>query len=218
MSKVLILVEGPTEERFVKDVLYADFVSRGVVLEPIVVTTKRIKSGGKFTGGISNYAKIKMDIRNLLGDSAAAAVTTMLDFYGLPNDFPGHSTIPRGSCYDKVSHLECALADDIGNSRLIPYLSLHEFEAMLFSVPKAVSTVLIENTVEASISGIVAGFANPEHINLTHPPSKRLLELVPAYRKPLHGPQVVLEGGLSVIRAACPHLNEWIARLEQIVA
>jgi hypothetical protein len=42
----------------------------------------------------------------LLNDTGAVAVTTMLDYYGLPRDFPGRSAIPAGDCYARVAHLE----------------------------------------------------------------------------------------------------------------
>jgi hypothetical protein len=48
MRKVLILVEGQTEERFVKDVLQPYLWDIGVHPEPKIATTKRVKLGGHF--------------------------------------------------------------------------------------------------------------------------------------------------------------------------
>ncbi len=95
MRKVLILVEGQTEERFVKDVLQPYLWDGGVHPEPKIVTTKRVKRGAHFKGGITNFKKVEDDLRRFLGDTDAALVTTMFDYYGLPDDFPGKLTLPR---------------------------------------------------------------------------------------------------------------------------
>ena len=89
MDRVLILVEGQTEERFIKSILQPHLSAFGVHVEPKIVTTKRVKSGPDFKGGITNFGKVENDIRLLLGDTNAALITTMLDYYGLPSDFPG---------------------------------------------------------------------------------------------------------------------------------
>jgi len=73
---VLILVEGQTEERFVKALLQPHLWTMGVHPEPKIVTTKRVKSGADFKGGIRNFGKVEYDIQLLLGDRAAALVTT----------------------------------------------------------------------------------------------------------------------------------------------
>ena len=69
VRKVLILVEGQTEERFVKDVLQPHLWSREIHPEPKIVTTKVVKVGPQFKGGVSTFRKIETDILRLLGDS-----------------------------------------------------------------------------------------------------------------------------------------------------
>lgn len=105
MNRVYAVVEGQTEESFVRDVLAKHLVRRNVHIEPILLTTKRVKNrnaferslpGRRFKGGVSSYNQVKRDIRNVLNDRGVAAVTTMIDFYGLPRDFPGmNSTTTR---------------------------------------------------------------------------------------------------------------------------
>ncbi|MDP2936062.1 MAG: DUF4276 family protein, partial [Dehalococcoidia bacterium] len=46
-------------------------------------------------------------------------------------------------------------------------------------------------------------------------PSKRVLDLIPKYQKPLLGTLAVLEIGLDTIRKECPHFNDWVTRLER---
>lgn len=58
----------------------------------------------------------------------------MFDLYVLPLGFPGKLNInPSLKAYDRVDYLEKAMAGDINNSRFIPYIQLHEFEAVLFA-------------------------------------------------------------------------------------
>lgn len=64
------------------------------------------------------------------------AITTMLYFYGYPEDAPGRATLPEGDCHSQVHHLEEQMSMDIQDYRLIPNLLLHEFEALLFSSPE----------------------------------------------------------------------------------
>ena len=110
MKKVHVLVEGQTEEKFVNTVL-ADYLCKlKIYLIPIIVATKRVKSGGKFRGGVTSYKKVKDEILRLLQDSSSVAVTTMIDFYALPEDINDNpETVPSKRIfklfpeYDKVA-------------------------------------------------------------------------------------------------------------------
>ena len=92
MSKrCLILVEVQTEERFVKDIVAPFFAPKRLFVIPTLLVTKRVKSGPNFKGGVTSFANFERELRLLLNDSDAACVTTLLDYYGLPEDFPGMS-------------------------------------------------------------------------------------------------------------------------------
>lgn len=218
MSKILILVEGQAEETFVREVL-TPYLSKGGVY-PIakLATTKRVKSGPDFKGGIVSYGRFRNDIVRLLGDTSAAIVTTMIDFYGLPADFPGRRTLPTGSCYDQVAYLEQEIGKDIGHPRLLPYLALHEFEAMLFVAPEKIAQTFPGTDKGDDLTAIRRQFNSPEEIdNSPHTaPSRRLKALFPGYEKPLHGPLVILEIGIEQIRGECAHFNGWLAKLEKL--
>ncbi len=219
MSRVHVLVEGQTEETFVRDLLAPHLASRGVYLQPVLASTKRVKSGLKFKGGINRYEPVRKDLRLLLGDSSAAAVTTMIDYYGLPEDFPGVASIPRGtSCHTRAEHLETALQADLGASRLRPYLSLHEFEALLFVNPEEIGTTLLDSTAAAQIADEVGPYPSPEEVNdgpETHP-AARLCRHFPAFRKTVHGPLIASRIGLSSIRQKCSHFDRWLTWLESL--
>lgn len=88
MSRVHVLAEGQTEETFIRDVLAPYLATKGVYPFATLVKTKRVKDGPDFKGGITSYRQVKNDITLLLRDTNAVAVTTMIDFYGLPSGFP----------------------------------------------------------------------------------------------------------------------------------
>jgi hypothetical protein len=95
MKRVLMLVEGQTEETFVKELLAPHLWALGVAPIPTLAVTKRVKSGPNFKGGLVSYGQARNQVVRLLGDKDAAAVTTMFDLNGLPDDFPGYPTRPR---------------------------------------------------------------------------------------------------------------------------
>ena len=218
MTRFHVLVEGQTEETFILSLLAPHLASRGVYLTPVLAATKRIKSGQKFKGGVIHYHPFRRDLQRLLGDTSVAAVTTMIDYYCLPEDFPGFATLPGGSCFDRAAHLEQALRDDLGHPRLLPYLSLHEFEALLLTAPSEIGTAFPDGGQLARLEEDVSAFHSPEEINEgpdTHP-AARILQYLPGYRKALHGPLIAGRIGLAAFRQRCPHFAAWIDRLERL--
>jgi len=221
-KRVLILVEGQTEERFTKDVLAPTFWEKGLSIQPTILVTKRVKSGANFKGGVTNFPKFRNDAERLLNSAGDALVTTMLDYYGLPNDFPGMKTRPpNGSPMQRVLHVEGALARHFGApTNFLPFLALHEFEAWLFSSPAEIPRTLNEPAKQPLIEAVRAGVTTPEEIDERpqSAPSKRIATIFPAYKKALHGPIVAARIGLQRIREECPHFNGWIEKLEAFAA
>ncbi len=221
MSKrVLLLVEGQTEERFVKDILEPEYLSKDIYFYPTILVTKRVKDGPNFKGGVTNFAKFRNDVQRLLNSAGDALVSTMLDYYALPNDFPGMSPRLGHSPVERVEHIENAIADHFGRPQnFIPFLALHEFEAWLFSSPEELPRVMTAKIKQQEFSAICAEFSTPEEIN-EHPesaPSKRIISLFPAYKKTLHGPTVAKRIGLEKIRLQCPHFSLWLKKLEETI-
>jgi hypothetical protein len=218
MSKrALILVEGHTEERFVKDVLAPAFWEQELYLTPTLLVTKRVKDGQKFKGGVTNFAKFENDVYQLLRGAGGALVTTLVDYYGLPSDFPGMATRPNGSPRQRVNHVEAAIRQHFGDvPEFIPFLALHEFEAWLFSSTDVLPIVMTQKEKQAEFSAIRAGYVSPEDINERPEwaPSKLISSIFPGYRKKLHGPTTAGRIGLGRIRAECPHFASWLSALE----
>lgn len=219
MRKVLIYVEGQTEERFVKDILRGHLEARGICAVPVVARTKIVKSGGHFKGGVPPFGRVRRELLRLLGDSSAVAVTTLLDYYGLPDDFPGCRNPDGRDCHERVRFVEAQIGDAIGDPKFIPHLTLHEYEGLLFSAPAEIArTLLGSNAMEIKLSRIRQAFSTPEEINddPNTAPHSRIENLYPRYNKPLHGALISARIGLDAIRRECPHFNQWLTRLEGV--
>lgn len=214
MKRVHVLVEGQTEETFVRQLLAPHLSPLGIHLIPTLLITKRVKTGPSFRGGVTSYAKVRRHLKRLLGDSNVAVVTTMIDFYGLPKDFPGLAAARQRPASKRAKHLEEALQRDLLDRRLIPYFSLHEFEALLFVAPEEIERALTQR----GLGRRLAHPAAPEEINdgeETHP-AARIRALAPRYRKALHGPIIAERIGLVALRQSCPHFDAWVERLETV--
>lgn len=220
MTRLLMLVEGQSEEIFVKQTLTAHLARHGVHVEsPIVLWTKRLPIGGGFRGGASGWNQICKSLLPLLGDSDAW-VTTLLDFYGLPQDFPGlPQAFDAGDPQDKVVVLQERFAAELGHRRrFIPFLALHEFEAWLFSAPQVVEVHFGKAGLAAQLHAAVRQAGAPERINHgpdTHPKA-RLHGMVSGYKETSDGPTMLEKIGIATIRAACPHFDGWLNRLEAL--
>jgi hypothetical protein len=217
MKRCLILVEGQTEERFVKDVLAPHLATSSVHSTPVVLITKVVINGTNFKGGVTNYNKFRSDLVRLIGDTDAY-VTSLIDYYGLPEDCPGMSDRPVGIASVGVKYVEDAILEDLNNPQnFLPFLLLHEFEALLFTDPYETAKASLSSDKGSELAAS-AGSLTPEEINehkLTAP-SKRILSVLPHFRKTLHGPTAAKRIGLARIREKCPHFDSWLTLLEGI--
>lgn len=214
-----MLVEGQSEEAFVKTTLAPYLAERGVYVErPIVLWTKRVASGSGFRGGVSNWNQIRRDLLPLTRDGDAW-VTTLLDFYGLPDDFPGRAeALALDGPRTQVERLQVAFGGAIAHPRFIPFLALHEFEAWIFCAPQAVADHFGDLKLIPRVNEVVQKAGEPEFINQgtsTHPKA-RLRSLVGEYKEASDGPTLMGKIGIPAIRAACPHFATWLDRLEAL--
>jgi hypothetical protein len=223
--EIYIVVEGQTEQTFVRDVLAPQLAHKGIYLYSVLLG----KPGHK--GGDVRFDRAKADIGNFLKQRTHTYISTMFDYYRIDANWPGRAEvrqeIKKGktlTASQKAEILEIATLREIKNafpdydtgSRFIPYIEMHEFEALLFSD----ADVLAEKTEidAAQIKGIVAEYNNPEEINdePAKAPSKRLLALKPGYRKVAMGKTVTAAVGSQIIREKCPHFNNWLTKFESL--
>lgn len=219
MKRINVVVEGQAEETFVNELLARHLAQFKVFAMPRRVEFGR-KKGYIHRGGLIQYQKLRKDVVNWLNQDTEALVTTMVDLYALPPEFPGREQgakmrDPR----QRVAHLEQSFANDIASPRLIPYIQLHEFETILFAdISKLCSFYPNSSREIQRLAAETASYESPELINegSDTAPSKRILREVPIYDKVTAGSVVAIELTLPTIRAVCPHFSDWITRLEQL--
>lgn len=226
MTRLLVHVEGETEESFVNWLLAPHLQDRGFSsVSARLLGNARLRAN---RGGIRPWNTTRDDIvRHLQGDRDCVA-TTMVDYYGLPDGgrgaWPGRGGAAVGAAADKAAAVEAALADDVADGmgtgfdrrRFVPHVTMHEFEALLFSDCERFGAGIGRPDLGPRLQAIRDAFANPEEIDDSPvtAPSKRVARLMPGYRKPLLGTFAALEIGLSRMRGCCPHFADWLARLE----
>jgi hypothetical protein len=171
---------------------------------------------------VLDFGRAKRDIHKWMSEerqNADAWFTTMFDLYALPSDFPGHAQAQAiKDPYQKVRALEAALGQAVGSQRFIPYIQLHEFEALLLADPQKLGSEYLEHTSAIETLVQLASANNPEEIN-DRPetaPSKRIIAQIPQYehQKAVVGPVVAQKIGLPFLRQRCWHFNEWLSHLE----
>lgn len=216
MKRVAILVEGQTEERFVKEVLYHHFLNKNISVEPIIITSSRKANGMKYKGGDVKFDKVINEIKKLL--TSYETVSTLLDYYGINEDFKGYTeSLSKRTIGEKKETLEIALREEISNSKFIPYIQMHEFEALLFSDVEPFIYVDEAPHLLKELKEIIKNFETPEHINNSKEtaPSKRIKKLYKSYQKVMDGTLIAQEIGLVKIREKCKLFDEWINQLEK---
>ena len=105
MQEVIVIVEGQTEEAFIKRVIAPVFRPQQIYLKPFLMSTS---STGK--GGAINFDRLKINVRNSLRGNSSAVLTTFLDLYGLDTSFPNYDeSRNQTDVYQRVNSLEQAL-------------------------------------------------------------------------------------------------------------
>ena len=226
MARLLIHVEGQTEETFVNEVLGPHLYRQGYAkVGARLVGNARQRDR---RGGIRAWSAVRGDIIRHLKEDAGCLVTTMVDYYGLPQTggraWPGREAAGSLPFTQKASTVESALSADIcremsagfNSDRFIPFVMMHEFEGLLFSDCERLSLGIGRPDLADAFQAVRDEFASPEEINDSpvRAPSKRVEQLVQVYEKPLLGTLAVLEIGLDAIRRECPHFREWLSSLE----
>lgn len=218
MSELFVVVEGPSEQLFVEGVL-----APWLALHGIYACASRVGKPGHKGG--NRYPIARLDMLNYLKQRKDTLVSCMFDFYGMQDDWPGRESANSKNHDTKPRIVERAILDDISvdfadaEHRLIPYVQMHEFEALLFTCPESLSTALGDQRAKEQFQSIRDAFATPEHINDSREtaPSKRICgvfnEYGKKYRKTFHGSLAANEIDVELIRAECPHFSEWIASL-----
>ena len=144
----------------------------------------------------------------------------MFDLYKLPSDFPGRDSA-KG--YRAVDGIECAIREDVSDSRFIPYIPLHAFQTLLLSKPAEIHVYFSDEKRSMQrlkdLSKELSKSDNSELVNDTTDgaPSKRIIAHFPRYSKSkcTAGPTIAEAIGLNVLMKKCAHFAAWIGALRE---
>lgn len=220
VNRLVAVVEGTTEQTFIRDVLAPQ-----LALHDVMITARLVGKPGR-KGGVGPYNRARRDILAVLRHDTAVFCTTMFDYYGMPHTWPQRHLTAAASFEKRASLIEEAILQDIVQEmgsdfqprRFIPYIQMHEFEALLFSDPDTLAETMQQPSMATTLWAIKAQFDSPEMINdhFETAPSKRLEKLFPTYNKVLSGTLAAQRIELSVMRQKCPHFAAWLTKLERL--
>ena len=101
------------------------------------------------------------------------------------------------------------------DKRFVPFMAIHEFEALLFSDPDILSEEI--GIEKEKIDALLEKFGSPEAIN-NNPktaPSKILYFLSGRkFTKTIDGISIVNRIGIEKLREKCNLFNQWLEKLE----
>ena len=217
-SEVYLVVEGATEQLFVERVLAPYCATHGVYLHPTQVPKKGEK------GGDVRFARVKICVGNFLKQRSDTRIGTFFDYYGL-KEWPSLDDVrsARGlSTADIAKRLNASALSELSRefpeldvaNRFVPFMAVHEFEALLFSDASLLAMVL---GIDVSlVDETLREYGSPEAIN-TRPdkiPSRQIGKwLSGRYIKTVQGIAIAAKIGIDRMRAACPNFNDWLKRL-----
>ena len=229
MTRLLVHVEGQTEEEFVDSLLCPHLISCGYTdVSARLVGSSRSR---RHRGGICGWDTAMAEIHKHLAGDRGAYATTFVDFYRLPQSgqgrWPGRDRCAGLEPAEQADILRQAMNqsvqekyDDGIASRFVPFVTMHEFEGLLFSKPEAMADGMGVPELARQFQDIRDLFPTPEHINDSQQtaPSKRIIGLMPKYEKVLQGNLAALEVTLSSIRDECEIFDCWVRRLEDLIS
>ncbi|CDL84357.1 DUF4276 family protein [Xenorhabdus cabanillasii] len=224
MSKyieVMAIVEGKTEQIFIEKILQPYLAEKMIFISATQVS----KPGQK--GGDVRFSRVKKDIEMHLKQRPDTYVTTFIDYYGT-NEWPGLETLNRQWEPKKIAeHLHRSTQNEIhkflptqrANKRFIPYIVMHEFEALLFSDKEILANEL--NIHVQDVEQVLRECGEPESINNSPQtaPSKRLEKWAAsgAFGKTTTGIAIAEKIGIPKMREKCLLFHEWLCRLEILI-
>jgi hypothetical protein len=225
MNELVVIAEGQTEQTFVRDQLAGHLATFGIS------AWARLSGKSQKNGGVKKWEAARGDIIRTLKENRF--VTTMVDYYAMPDDWPGRTAAKSVPWQNRATTVENAVANDIqtmmgvrfDRKYFIPYVQLHEFESLTFADTAKLAAVVAPlssqsiDTLKMSLDKILQDAGHPEAINDGYEtcPSRRIQGIAKAYRKRATGPIVTRRIGLDKLRSECTHFAAWLARLEKIV-
>jgi hypothetical protein len=227
MKSVYIVVEGQSEEKFVKEVLTPYFARKNIFLYPEIVITGRNSKGKLCKGGGDSYQLYKNHLQRLIRQFSHTQnfyFTTMIDLYALSTDFPRFNESQKYSDkYELIAFLEKSFAEDICSNNFIPYIQLHEFETLLLHDIQKIGDEFFDTSINVNkFQEEIAGYSNLELVNNSkeNAPSKRIDKYTHGHycgRKVTSSFNILKNVNIDMLRGKYQHFNGWLGMLERIL-
>ncbi|MDY0288312.1 MAG: DUF4276 family protein [Sphaerochaeta sp.] len=218
--EVIAIVEGKTEQVFIEKILapYLGYKNIGIR------ATQVSKPGEK--GGDVRFSRVKKDLMRHIKQRPDTYITTFIDYYGI-SEWPGLDLVSQKSLPTQIAKTinEATKAQVVSlfsnqnvAMRFIPFIAVHEFEALLFSDTRILADQL--GIRESLVKEVILECGSPEAINnspLTAP-SKRLdaWSTQGKFLKTTMGISIAEEIGIDKIRSKCPLFDNWLTIFEEI--
>jgi hypothetical protein len=218
--EIIAIVEGKTEQIFIEKILAPYLGHKNIGIHATQVS----KPGQK--GGDVRFSRVKRDLEIHLKQRPDTYVTTFIDYYGT-KEWPGLDLVPSQAFPAQIAQTinEATQAQVVllfsgqqAERRFIPFVAVHEFEALLFSDAGILADQL--GIDETKIVTVLSECGSPEAINnnpLTAP-SKRLdvWSNNGKFLKTTMGITIAKQIGIEKMRSECPLFNEWLSMFEAI--
>lgn len=217
-----IICEGETEIRVVKNII-SPHLREVYMQKEIEIIVKPIGLQGHIS-----WDRVRGDLLRRKSTcerkNECAYFSSMIDFYALLADFPGNDVSPTRDHMSIVSSIESALSQAVGDPHFIPYIQLHELEALVFcDVDFLADYYFLSRRAKNELAKIMDDFHNqPEKINRgpSTSPSKRLKQVFvndsKHYDKIQAGSLIPMNIGMARMMEMCPHFSAWITSLENL--
>lgn len=219
--EVIAIVEGKTEQVFIEKILTPYLAEKMI----FITATQVSKPGQK--GGDVRFSRVIRDIGLHLKQRTNTYVTTLVDYYGV-TEWPGIDSLAYKRTPAQIAeHLNASAMQKVNEQyseqqaeqRFIPFIALHEFEALLFSDIDILAEDL--GVTAQTVAAVIAECGEPEAINNGREtaPSKRLnsWSLDGKFAKTTQGIAIAQRIGVEKMRSQCPLFNAWITQFESLV-
>jgi Domain of unknown function (DUF4276) len=225
--RLLVSVEGQTEETFVSEILRPHLQSFGYAsVNARLMGNPRLRSR---RGGVRKWPEVLRELTAHLSEDRQVILGLMVDYYGMPaspdDGWPGRQIASALPMRERGRAVEAAIAEMVREAmgsafdrrRFVPCVVMHEFEGLLFSDCQGFAEAMGNPALAPRLQAIRDQFSTPEEINDSpkSAPSKRVQDIMSRYEKPLFGVRAVRRIGLATIARECQHFGTWIWRLEE---
>lgn len=226
MLDVIVLCEGQTEREFCRNVVAPSVASHDIALAGTLAGRTQRKRGG-----IRPWDVYRRELLRLAKERADRHLAVLVDYYAMPDCWPGRKAAPAKPVIDRGIYIENLLKDDLRGEmpgRFHPCVQLHEFESLLFVDPETTALSIAVAGGGANYSYVARKMAEiksqsgglVEQINddPKTAPSKRLTQLMPGYDKAAWGVTAAADISIAKLCQGCPWLNRWLNEIVGLAA